>query len=145
MTSERKATADELAGIEWWNAMDDAARAFWLRKAGPSVATAWAHRQRLAGATVRDVAEASTGSFVGRLVVLTAAARDGDASAKSEVQRAGELLEFAGGAAALLEVQDLVRAYQCNHPEHGRAHDIGASLMAYWEHVTSSPQQAMRT
>ncbi|WP_157056033.1 hypothetical protein [Candidatus Burkholderia verschuerenii] len=31
---EREATADERAGIAWWNALDEQARRFWMSEAG---------------------------------------------------------------------------------------------------------------
>jgi hypothetical protein len=52
---DRKPTADELAGIEWWNSMTEAERAQALEATGwksrgtwtPSAADAWAtHKQR---------------------------------------------------------------------------------------------------
>ncbi|HEY0222764.1 MAG TPA: hypothetical protein VGC17_08260 [Lactovum miscens] len=47
--TERKPTANELAGMAWWNGLTDAARSYWVQQAahagkGPnaSVADAWA-------------------------------------------------------------------------------------------------------
>ena len=53
---DRQPTADELAGMQWWNSMTEAERAKMLEAAGwksgdtwtPSAADAWAaHKQRL--------------------------------------------------------------------------------------------------
>lgn len=42
-----KPTADELAGITWWNGLSEEDRAFWLRAALTSVpAEAWAYYKR---------------------------------------------------------------------------------------------------
>jgi hypothetical protein len=51
---DRKPTADELAGMQWWNSLSEAQRATALRDAGwqpsglgtPSVAAAWAHYKK---------------------------------------------------------------------------------------------------
>jgi hypothetical protein len=51
---DRKPTADELAGMQWWNSLSEAQRATALRDAGwqpsglgtPSVADAWAHYKK---------------------------------------------------------------------------------------------------
>jgi hypothetical protein len=41
-------TADEQAGMEWWNALTEEQRAHWLREANTaSVAEAWAYYQRV--------------------------------------------------------------------------------------------------
>ena len=38
------ASADETAGMEWWNAMSEDQRAYWLREANTAiVAEAWAN------------------------------------------------------------------------------------------------------
>ncbi len=41
-------TADERAGMAWWNALTEAARLYWLRRAGDTgrVADAWAAYQQ---------------------------------------------------------------------------------------------------
>jgi hypothetical protein len=52
--SEREPTADELAGMKWWNDMTEAERAKALADAGwksgsdwtPSAADAWAHHKK---------------------------------------------------------------------------------------------------
>ncbi|MDD2859563.1 MAG: hypothetical protein PHT60_15505 [Acidiphilium sp.] len=31
---EREPTADERAGMEWWNGLDEVARRFWMQQAG---------------------------------------------------------------------------------------------------------------
>ena len=37
-------SADETAGMEWWNAMSESQRAYWLREANTAiVAEAWAY------------------------------------------------------------------------------------------------------
>jgi len=42
MDTDREATADEQAGMEWWNALTEAQRARWLRAAGSAApAEAW--------------------------------------------------------------------------------------------------------
>ena len=47
-------TADELAGMDWWNSIDKAERAFWLAKAGTAVpAEAWAEYQRAEAARIQ--------------------------------------------------------------------------------------------
>jgi hypothetical protein len=44
---ERKPTADELAGIEWWNSMSEPRRADWLQLADSArPADAWAEFKR---------------------------------------------------------------------------------------------------
>jgi hypothetical protein len=61
---DRKPTADELAGIQWWNSMTEAERAKALEAAGwksggtwtPSAADAWAlHKKRLGLKEITDV------------------------------------------------------------------------------------------
>lgn len=59
--------ADEQAGIDWWNGLTDAAKAYWLEQAGgsrklASVAGAWA-ACKASGATTRSapVAEGCQG------------------------------------------------------------------------------------
>lgn len=45
---ERQPTSDERRGIEWWNALTEAERAAWLRRARSAVpADAWAHYRRI--------------------------------------------------------------------------------------------------
>lgn len=43
MTTQREPTADEQRGIEWWNALDEDARRYWMRQAKNSgrAADAW--------------------------------------------------------------------------------------------------------
>ncbi len=53
--SEREPTADDLAGMKWWNDMTEAERAKALADAGwksgaawtPSAADAWAHHKKM--------------------------------------------------------------------------------------------------
>ena len=46
MTSEA-ATADERAGMDWWNALTEDRRAYWLRAANSAIpAEAWAEYKR---------------------------------------------------------------------------------------------------
>jgi len=53
--SEREPTADDLAGMKWWNDMTEAERAKTLADAGwksgaawtPSAADAWAHHKKI--------------------------------------------------------------------------------------------------
>jgi hypothetical protein len=60
-TSKREPSADELAGMEWWNNLSEAARAKALAAVGwrpggpktPSAADAWAHYKK----TSRSVAQ----------------------------------------------------------------------------------------
>jgi hypothetical protein len=41
-------TADEQAGIDWWNALTEEQRAYWLREANTAiVAEAWAYHKRV--------------------------------------------------------------------------------------------------
>lgn len=43
---DREPTADERAGIAWWNAMTETERAYWLSAAQtPTPAVAWAYYQ----------------------------------------------------------------------------------------------------
>jgi len=54
LNNDRKPTADELAGMQWWNSLSEAGRAKALRDAGwksgeawtPSAADAWAHHKK---------------------------------------------------------------------------------------------------
>lgn len=49
MNTGREATADEQAGMDWWNALSEEQCARWLRAAGSAVpADAWAAYKRLA-------------------------------------------------------------------------------------------------
>ncbi|TSD83752.1 hypothetical protein FFK22_036195 [Mycobacterium sp. KBS0706] len=44
---DREPTADERAGIEWWNGLDEARRRYWMHRAGDTgrAADAWAAYQ----------------------------------------------------------------------------------------------------
>lgn len=46
--SDREPSPDELAGIAWWNALDEAARRHWMQRAGNTgrAADAWATCKR---------------------------------------------------------------------------------------------------
>jgi hypothetical protein len=48
VTTETQPTPDERAGIAWWNALDEAARRYWLQQAGNTgrAADAWAAYKR---------------------------------------------------------------------------------------------------
>lgn len=49
-TQQREPTADEAAGIAWWNALTEAERAKWLAETGTAVpADAWAAYKRRFG------------------------------------------------------------------------------------------------
>ena len=48
-------TADESAGMDWWNSIDEAERAYWLAEAGSAVpADAWATYQSRPRYTVTE-------------------------------------------------------------------------------------------
>lgn len=134
-------TADEEAGMFWWNNLTEPARAHWLQKAGPSVADAWAHHKQLASLPETGVDLASGGesspTFIRRLLVLAGAAYEGDQSAQAELRRSGDLLDFAGGAAALAKVQGLAHDYQIDHPELSKGRDLAGMIGSCWEHIES--------
>jgi hypothetical protein len=138
MDNERRPTADELAGIDWWNSLTEPARAFWIDSAGPSVAHAWARRQQLVNAAISADAEPyAAANFVRRLLVLSSAAWDGNELAMAELRHAGDMLAFAGGVIALVETQALAHDYLHNHPELGKGRDLAGHIGAYWEHIDS--------
>jgi hypothetical protein len=46
--SREAASVEETVGVEWWNAMSEDQRAYWLREANTAiVAEAWAYYQRV--------------------------------------------------------------------------------------------------
>jgi len=138
MDNERQPTTDEIAGMDWWNSLTEPARAFWINRAGPSVANAWARRQQLVGAAILADAEPyGAANLVRRLLVVSSAAWEGDAPAKAELRRTGDLLDFAGGVIALLETQALAHDYQHNHPELTKGRDLAGHIGSYWEHIDS--------
>lgn len=66
LSAQREPTADDLAGIRWWNLLDESHRAFWIRQAGSAVvADAWAafkRRQRPATAVSGVMMPSATGT-----------------------------------------------------------------------------------
>jgi hypothetical protein len=48
MSDDDEPNPDERAGMDWWNALTEAARLYWLRRAGDTgrVADAWAAYQQ---------------------------------------------------------------------------------------------------
>ena len=56
MKAERSPTADEQAGIDWWNGVTEATRAHWLKVANTAVpAEAWARFKEGDGATANAI------------------------------------------------------------------------------------------
>lgn len=54
MNAERSPTADEQAGIDWWNGLTEAMRTHWLKAANTAVPTeAWARFKTGINATVK--------------------------------------------------------------------------------------------
>ena len=79
------------------------------------------------------VAEVATMSP--RLLELSAAAYDGDQVAGQQLQLAGELLDLAGGAEALCDVQGIAHDYLLLQRSSGP--DLAGHMGSYWEHIPS--------
>ena len=63
-TTEPEPTAADLAGMEWWNSIDEDERAYWLAEANTAIAAeAWAEYQRRPRYTVTQRPEALGGGW----------------------------------------------------------------------------------
>jgi hypothetical protein len=77
-----------------------------------------------------------TPACVLRLIELASEAWGGDKDAAQQLRLAGELLDLAGGAAALSQVQGLAHDHLLAHGG-GPGRDLAGHLGDYWEHIPS--------
>lgn len=78
-----------------------------------------------------------TPAFVPQLLQLASAAMSGDATANAQLQLAGELLEFAGGSVALVNVLGLAHEYERGHPEFARGQNLTGTIGSSWKDLRS--------
>jgi hypothetical protein len=70
------------------------------------------------------------------LLELSAAAWDGDTAAAQQLRFAGELLDLAGGAKALCDVQGMAHDYLLEKRGY-KNRDVAGHMGDYWEHIPS--------
>lgn len=71
-----------------------------------------------------------------RLIELSAAAWEGDKAAAQQLRLSGELLDLAGGAKALCDVQGIAHDYLIDQPD-SRRRDLAGNSGSHWEHIPS--------